>query len=291
MACRRAFRRGSFLALSLVVLAAWDGRALGQSTLTRSSSSGSSSSSSGSSASSVGGGFTGGGSSAGGGFTGGSGSGSASSSSGGFTGGGSSTSGGTGFTGGGSYTSGSGTAVPSTVNPFLSTYVNPLTVGMLDVTGKQTVNKAFGQPMFNVFSTATTGSTNSSFGNIGGMGGTNSANSATNFGFNTFGMSRTPNYAAVLSSDMPRVVHANPQLQAQVTDLLSRSTSLQTSTPINVSVKDGTVTLEGSVASAKDRRLIEGMTRLTPGVRNVVNNLEVTETLPAPNKGPAPMGP
>jgi len=31
--------------------------------------------------------------------------------------------------------------------------------------------------------------------------------------------------------------------------------------------------------------------RLTPGVRDVVNNLEITETLPPPSKGPAPIGP
>jgi hypothetical protein len=229
--------------------------------------------------SSPGGGFTGGGSMPGGGFTGG-----GAQPGGGFTGGGSTgtggfTGGGTGFTGGGALTTAgsSGTVVPSAVNPFLSTYSNPLGIGLLDVSGKPTTNKAFGQPLYSLYSTATTTTA------------TALANSAA-FSFNTNGMGRTVVYSATLSDDMPRVVHPNSQLQAVLTDALMRSTSLRQPGAIRLRVVDnGTVVLDGTVASPKEKRVTEGMIRLTPGVRNVVNNLEVTDILPRPKTGSPPM--
>src|SRR5438552_4133205 len=121
---------------------------------------GSTSSGSGSSSgsgTSVSGGFTGGGNSSSGGFTGSSGTGS--SNSGGFTGNTTSPSGKTG--------SGSGTSVPSQSNSFLSTYANPLTQGLLDITGKPTSNKAFGQPSYPLYS----GSGTTTGGAGGGFGG------------------------------------------------------------------------------------------------------------------------
>src|SRR5438874_1217175 len=154
MSIRRFVRPVAILSLSLTLSALWDGRASAQATSRGGTGGTGRSSGSSSSASSVGGGFTGGGNSTGGGFTGGGTSGSTSS--GGFTGSTSAQGGARGGTGGG-ITGGTSTTVPSQANPFLSTYVNPLTVGMVDVTGKQTVNKAFGQPMYNVISTATTG--------------------------------------------------------------------------------------------------------------------------------------
>jgi hypothetical protein len=259
-----------------IALAAWlivHGAAAAQGTSTGRSMS-SSSGSSGSSASSVGGGFTGGGTSAGGGYTGGSGSSGSSSTSGGFTGG-------TGFSSptGGFGTSG-GTGTPSSANPFLSTYVNPLTVGMVDVTGKQTINKAFGQAMYNVVSTATNAAT------------INTANTQNLvYGFNTFGMSRTPYYAATLGDDLPMVVHSSSQLQSTVGSSLQRSSYIQQPGTIKVRVDNGAVILDGTVATAKEKRIAEGLARLTPGVREVVNNLEVPETLPTPQKKTPALGP
>jgi osmotically-inducible protein OsmY len=238
---------------------------------------GGSSGGSGSSASTVGGGFTGGGASAGGGYTGGTGSASGSTASGGFTGG-------TGFQpssgiGGGS----ASTTTPNSANPFVSTYGNPLGIGMVDVTGKQTIKKNFGQAMYSVYSTATTGGS----GTLGGLGGAG-ASSTVMYGYNTIGMGRTPYYTATLGDSLPVVTHPNPQLQASVTDLLQRTTSVTLSTPIKVRVEGQTVFLDGNVATPRDKRIIEGMIRLTPGVRDVVNNLEVgSEVLPQPKTAPA----
>jgi hypothetical protein len=236
-----------------------------------------------SSGTSVGGGFTGGGTSPGGGFTGG-----GTSSSGGFTGGG--TSSGTGFTGsagggGGRFGGGSSTQVPTAANPFLSTYNNPLVIGMVDVTGKQTVNKAFGQPMYATYSTSSsTGGTTfgSGFGTLGGAGGTTLGTNVI-YGYNSFGMGRTVNYSAERGETVPVVVHPNPQLKATVTDLIQRSTAINPVEPITVNVSGNTVFLEGIVSSAREKRIVEGMIRMTPGVRDVVNNL-VIETFPLPKK-------
>jgi hypothetical protein len=244
--------------------------------------------SSGSTGSSVGGGFTGGGGSSGGGFTGGSGS--ASSLGGGFTGGGSTGSGGFtggggtgsgGFTGGGMIGSGviGGTGgggsvvVPSQANPFISTYANPLSIGLVSTSGKATVNKAFGQPLYNTYSTNTTSTTSTTNTNVG-------------FGFNTIGMSRTYNYTTGLSEDVPVVFHPNPQLQAAIGDVLSRSSVFKPGGQLTAKVEGNTVFLEGTLSSNKEKRLAEALVRLTPGVHDVVNNVQVSEVLPPPKNGP-----
>ncbi len=238
--------------------------------------------STGSSASTVGGGFTGGGNTTGGGFTGG-----GNTSGGGFTGG-------TGFTPQASRGGNTTTTIPSSANPFQSTYANPMGIGLVDVTGKQVINKNFGQPLYAVYSTQTT-TTGTAIGGFGVAGGFSAVGGFGNtggvgYGFTTFGMGRTPVYAAVPGETMPIVVHSNPQLQATVVDVLQRNTTIKTAEPFRVKVQGSTVFLEGTVASAKDKRVVEGMIRLTPGVRDVVNNLEISEVLPAPKTGP-PAGP
>jgi len=240
------------------------GGASGGSGGSRTSSSGSSSS-----GTSVGGGFTGGGSSTGGGFTGGTGSSGSSMTSGGFTGTTTSTTG----KGGGS-----STAVPSQSNPLFSTYANPLNQGLLDITGKPTSNKAFGQASYPLYSGSGT------TGGGGAFGGGTGSSSTTAFGYNTGGIVYPSNYITVAGDSLPPVVHAAPKLQAAVADVLSRSTVVRPN-GIKLQVDGSTVIIEGTVASAKDKRIIEGMIRMTPGVRSLVSNLEVSETLPNPKTG------
>ena len=229
-----------------------------------------------SSSTSMGGGFTGGGSTSSGGFTGGSGG--SSSTSGGFTGG-TTTSTGKGGT--------SSTAVPTSSNPWLSTYGNPLTMGLLDSAGKPTFTKAFGQATYPTYSSSTTGTTGGFGGATGGFGG---GTSSTSYSFNTGGIAYPPNYITVAGDSLPVVVHSNPKLQGAVSNLLQRSTLIRPIDPYKVSVNGSTVTIEGTVASAKEKRVVEGMIRMTPGVREVINNLQVAETLPNPKAG-LPIGP
>ncbi len=266
----------TLVCLALILLAAWDSRAIAQTGLGYGGGTGGT----GGSTSAPGGGFTGGGASPGGGFTGG-----GASPGGGFTGGGASAGGG--LTGGGSSATGGGTSLigglggtstgaggtsttPSAVNPFLSTYVNPYGAGLISVTGQQTVNKPFGQAMYSVYSTATQSTTTTS-NNQG-------------YGFNTVGMGRTPYYTATLSEDVPRVVHSNPELRSAVTDVVSRFTSVQATTPLQVRVDNATVYLNGTVATPGR----SGSSRIRFGSRPGCATWSTTSRFPRASPRPRP---
>jgi hypothetical protein len=67
---------------------------------------------------------------------------------------------------------------------------------------------------------------------------------------------------------------AAPQIQADVSGMFARSTSLVPGAANVQAIANGSeVTLRGSVADVDEARLIEGMARLTPGVRSVKNEL------------------
>ncbi|HEY8959077.1 BON domain-containing protein [Chitinophaga sp.] len=68
-------------------------------------------------------------------------------------------------------------------------------------------------------------------------------------------------------------------IQAAVT------TALQSSPGVTADVKDGVVTLSGSVASQADKDAAEAAVKLNQGVKSVVNNVTVT---PPPPPAPAP---
>lgn len=65
-------------------------------------------------------------------------------------------------------------------------------------------------------------------------------------------------------------------IQAAVT------TALQSSPGITADVKDGVVTLSGSVASQADKDAAEAAVKLNQGVKSIVNNVTVTPPPPPP---------
>ncbi|SKC94858.1 BON domain-containing protein [Chitinophaga ginsengisegetis] len=69
-------------------------------------------------------------------------------------------------------------------------------------------------------------------------------------------------------------------IQAAVT------TALQSSPGVSADVKDGVVTLSGSVASQADKDAAEAAVKLNQGVKSVVNNVTVAPPPPPP---PAPV--
>ncbi|MFX1706039.1 BON domain-containing protein [Chitinophaga sp. CC14] len=69
-------------------------------------------------------------------------------------------------------------------------------------------------------------------------------------------------------------------IQAAVT------TALQSSPGVSADVKDGVVTLSGSVASQADKDAAEAAVKLNQGVKSVVNNVTVA---PPPPPAPAPV--
>jgi osmotically-inducible protein OsmY len=67
---------------------------------------------------------------------------------------------------------------------------------------------------------------------------------------------------------------------------LARSTALSPGRDINAALDGPVLVLRGTVADEHDRRIAEGIARLSPGVREVRNELKVRETLPVPAKQP-----
>ncbi|MFO0845119.1 MAG: BON domain-containing protein [Gemmataceae bacterium] len=226
--------------------------------------------------SSTGGGFSGGfGSSSGGGFAGGFGS-----STGGFAGG----SGGGGLGGGGfGGTGGLGGSTTQFANSsvFGKYLANPYAAGMaIGRTGTQgsqyarnfPVTLSFGQPVYN---TATLGRTQTTGTSALGLGlGATGTNSALRFaGASSAGIRRAPGYLAEPTFPVPersRAEALRPDLEAVV----ARSERLPSAGNIRVTTEGETVVLRGRVTSERERRLAEAMIRLTPGVREVRNELQ-----------------
>jgi osmotically-inducible protein OsmY len=80
-------------------------------------------------------------------------------------------------------------------------------------------------------------------------------------------------YAAVPRFAAPPVATA-PQLETQITGLLARSTAVSNPAGVQViTAANNDVTLRGTVKDIDEARLIEGLVRLTPGVRFITNEL------------------
>jgi hypothetical protein len=166
---------------------------------------------------------------------------------------------GSGFTGGATGRTGGvagqgATGVPSSSNPFGKTYLNPMAVGV--------AKQGFGQPLF--ATVATTAINQANAGTTNGSG-----------GFSTLGYVRAPAYITTVSADLPMVNHAPAQLRTNVTQALADSTRLRSGQGIGVAMDGGTVVLHGKVQDERERRFAESLVRLTPGVRDVRNELQV----------------
>ena len=71
----------------------------------------------------------------------------------------------------------------------------------------------------------------------------------------------------------------SPQMQTQLQDIIARSSTLKDPSSVRVSVDDGgVVILRGEVSDDDERRLAENLLRLTPGVRQLRNEIQVKAT-------------
>lgn len=73
---------------------------------------------------------------------------------------------------------------------------------------------------------------------------------------------------------------------AGLSERLTRMKGIQRLSPIQALMSDGTVVLQGEVASPHDRALAEQLAMLEPGVRSVRNELAVRPPAPAPASVP-----
>jgi hypothetical protein len=172
----------------------------------------------------------------------------------------------------------------SRADPFYSFFNNPLSYGLTSTTstsGGSTSNNgatpakstvAFGSP---TYGTAVTTTTNRGTGTTGGVG-TATTGIMSGYpgisGTPTIG-SKAPVYSIALGF-RPRPMVAG-EVQAGVRQVLNNSSMLGPDRKIDVTTNGNAVVLRGTVGSEDDRRLAESMVRLTPGVYEVNNFLQV----------------
>lgn len=194
--------------------------------------------------------------------------------------GGAGASGGASFSGGQAFAGGQGgpggmgfatrgattTTGPSTSNPFRASYVNIFAKGAAST-------KTFGQPTYATVTTTTAGGFTGGQGR-GGLTGLGGAGSEST-GFSTVGIRRAPAYFTTLAPDLPVIFAAPPVLLGELRATLEITDAIRSKNGIQIVMEGNTVVLRGRVENDRERRLAEGMVRLTPGVREVRNELVV----------------
>jgi hypothetical protein len=167
---------------------------------------------------------------------------------------------------------GSTTGVPTTYNPFRTFYTNALQPGLgsssASTLGNSSASTAgnFGQPQFDTVTSTATGTSTAGQALTQGSGAT---------GFSTLGMSKAPAYSTALSPDFPFAPTSSVKLGNAARAALERSSALQGQN-IQLQMNGPQAILRGRVSQDRMRRLAEGLVRLTPGVQDVVNELQVT---------------
>jgi hypothetical protein len=91
---------------------------------------------------------------------------------------------------------------------------------------------------------------------------------------------RQISYTAVLRFQSPPV--APTRLQADLRAVLDRSASIANARGVDIQTDGQLVVLRGAVRDEDEARLVEGMIRLTPGVREVRNELQFPRPEPRP---------
>ena len=172
--------------------------------------------------------------------------------------------------GGGNNNTTSTPAVPTASNIFNTTYANPFSQGLASsyypnsgtFGAPNTTAPTFGTPIYTQTNTTAT----------------SAAQTTTTAGFSTVGQLRSPVYATGLSKDVPMIEHKDSQIQSKVRAALLRSSYLKNKANIQVVVDGATVVLRGQVASEQEYRAAGALARLEPGVRDVLNELQITGT-------------
>ena len=113
------------------------------------------------------------------------------------------------------------------------------------------------------------GSTFGAAGGFGAVGGGSLSNAAG---------PRAVAYQTTLTG--PIQIPTPTRIRADLQDVLTRSASLPSRAGIQAMMEGDSVVLRGTVGSADERQLAEAMARLTPGVFDLRNELQVRETAP-----------
>ena len=168
---------------------------------------------------------------------------------------------------GGRTIGGSGTQISST-NFLAATFANPLFPGRPGSSNTAPAAGGFGQPSFG--NVTTTSNTRTAGAGRGAIGGTASVGS-------NYGRVTNTNLPIAFATELrfPAPPIQVPQVQADLQGLINRTSILKLPSAVRVEVSGNTVILRGRVADDDERRLIEGMVRLEPGIHDVRNELVV----------------
>jgi len=115
------------------------------------------------------------------------------------------------------------------------------------------------------------------FPNVGSEMGVTIGVSSPFTGYSGFGGGGSANLYYSTSSSSS-IQSAPTALQAEVQKILNRSSRLDAANTIQVAAERGMVVLRGIVKDDHERRLAEAIARLTPGVRDLRNELAVRRT-------------
>lgn len=144
----------------------------------------------------------------------------------------------------------------------------------------------------------TTGTRTGGFGTTGRVGTTGGAFGGRTGSLNSMmggmgGGGSTPSPIRILANppsnpDRPAtggVAYAS-RVASEVQQVLSQTTRLASRETIRVSTEGSAIVLRGSVSDEYERRLAAAIARLSPGVDEIRNELEVQETAPQPRREP-----
>jgi hypothetical protein len=115
--------------------------------------------------------------------------------------------------------------------------------------------------------TGTTGQFGGRTGQLGGLGGTNQQQ-----GNAVIPLPRPVSYTMTVRMPVPQM--NTPQVQADLRGMIDRSSMIANPRGIALSMDGNTVVLRGTVKDQEEAQTVEGMVRLTPGVRTVKNELK-----------------
>jgi hypothetical protein len=168
-------------------------------------------------------------------------------------------------------TSTTATTIPTASNPLRNYYNNLYQPGSIPPGSTSTLaaftsssQGGFGQPLYGAL-TATATVTSA------GLAGPQ----ATGAGFTSIGQTRSLPYITTLSPDFAVPRRSATRLRSQLRALLQRSSALRDAGNIRLVVTNAGVILRGQVNGARERRLAEALIRMTPGVQDVRNELQV----------------
>jgi hypothetical protein len=179
-------------------------------------------------------------------------------------------------TGGGARTGSGSSQGISSSNPFGANYINLMTLGLPSGASKP----RFGSPLYNITTSTAQGANRGGTATISG-----NTNVQSYPGASSIGVRRTPAYSTTIGFDYEPPSPGS--LQAKAQDAIAKaSKQLKSRESIIVAMDGETLVLRGSAANANERRLAEALVRLTPGIYDVRNELEVPELAPPPRRIP-----